>query len=98
MPWAILDQQGVAAAHCTCMAGYDVIDVWYFCVIVEYNYYVYRLGETCSHVAAILSCVVEAVEARKAQGSSSCTSQKCTWLSSARNVRCCCYANHVITL
>lgn len=22
LPWAILDKEGVAAAHCTCMAGY----------------------------------------------------------------------------
>ena len=46
-----------------------------------------RLGEACSHIATLLSCVVKAAEACQVQGSNSCTSQKCVWLPPARNVR-----------
>jgi len=45
-----------------------------------------RLGEACSHIAALLSCVVQAVVARQSSGSYSCTSQKCVWLPPAKNV------------
>lgn len=48
---------------------------------------IYRLGEACSHIAALLSCVVKAAEARQTCGRDSCTSQKCMWLPPAKNVR-----------
>jgi hypothetical protein len=43
IPWAILENESVLAAHCTCMAG---------------------VGEACSHIAALLSCVVQAYTCR----------------------------------
>lgn len=46
----------------------------------------YRLGEACSHIATVLTCIVKAGEARMKSGSDACTSQKCMWLPPARNV------------
>ena len=43
-----------------------------------------RIGEACSHVATVLSCIVKAHESR--QNSNSCTSQACQWLPPAKNV------------
>ena len=45
-----------------------------------------RLGEVCSHVAAIISCLVRASEAQSKSGATSCTSQKCSWLPASRDV------------
>lgn len=44
------------------------------------------LGEACSHVATLLSCVVKAAELRRSMGRESCTSKKCVWLPSANDV------------
>ena len=45
-----------------------------------------RLGESCSHVAALLTTVVKAVDCRKQAGLNACTSQACYWLPSAAKV------------
>ena len=44
------------------------------------NQYIFRLGETCSHVAAIISAVIQACEIRDESGQNASTSQKCAWL------------------
>ena len=46
----------------------------------------YRLGdlEACSHVAAVISCLTEA--AQHQEQTTACTSQKCSWLPTVRNV------------
>lgn len=46
----------------------------------------YRLGEACSHLAALLSCVVEASVARQMSGRDCCTAKKCLWLQPATSV------------
>ena len=55
LPWIILHQNGeILAAHCTCMAGY-------ICLLQCLNYdVVNRLGEACSHIAAVTSCMINA--------------------------------------
>jgi len=50
--------------------------------------YFYRLGEACSHIAALLSCVIAAVESREKAGIDSVTSQSCKWLPPARKCMC----------
>ena len=45
-----------------------------------------RLGEACSHIAAVLSCLVRAAEAQLKTGQTSCTSQKCSWLPTTKSV------------
>ena len=55
----------------------------------RHNFCVYifcRLGEACSHIAALLSCLVAAVESRENAGTDSVTSQSCKWLPPANNV------------
>ena len=47
-----------------------------------------RLGEACSHIAALISCVIATVESREKAGIDSVTSQSCKWLPPARNVWC----------
>jgi hypothetical protein len=68
LPWVILDDDGVAAAHCTCMAGL-------------------RIGEACTYIATVLSCVVKAAETRKNSGMNSCTSKICQWLPPSKNIK-----------
>ena len=34
-----------------------------------------RLGEACSHIAAIISCLIKAAEYQEQSGTNSCTSQ-----------------------
>ena len=46
----------------------------------------HSLGEACSHIAAILTCVINASEARKQAGYNSCTSHLCSWLPSPNDV------------
>ena len=46
----------------------------------------YRLGETCSHVAAVITCLIRAAELQSSSGDSACTSQKCSWLPTAQDV------------
>lgn len=43
------------------------------------------LGEACTHIAATVTCVINAVEARMKAGTS-CTSQPCYWLPVKRDV------------
>ena len=82
LPWIILQQNGeILAAHCTCMAGYV-----YLPQCLNYDV-VYRLGEACSHIAAIASCMINAREACQQTGADSCTSTLCGWSHSAREVR-----------
>ena len=50
------------------------------------KYHMCRLGEACSHIAAILSCFVRATELCYKSGLDSCTSQQCSWLPTARDV------------
>ena len=38
-----------------------------------------RLGEACSHIAAVVSCLINATEIRKQSGADSCTSTLCGW-------------------
>ena len=45
-----------------------------------------RLGEACSHVAAIISCVIRASQLQERSGATARTSQECTWLPTARDV------------
>ena len=45
-----------------------------------------RLGEACSHVAAILTCVIRANVLRTQSAVEACTSKKCAWLPPACNV------------
>lgn len=51
----------------------------------------YRLGEACSHIAAILSCLVRSAEVKQQSGIDSCTSKQCSWLPTARDVGYCNY-------
>ena len=44
------------------------------------------MGEACSHIAAVLSCIVKSVEAQEQSGVESCTSKACYWLPAARKV------------
>ena len=46
----------------------------------------YRLGEACSHVAAVISCLIEAAQDQEQMGTTACTSQRCSWLPTIRNV------------
>ena len=46
-----------------------------------------RLGEACSHIATIASCMINAREARQQTGADSCTSTLCGWGHLAREVR-----------
>ncbi len=39
-----------------------------------------------SHIAALLSYLIKATEARKKSGSEACTSKKCSWLLPAQDV------------
>ena len=66
LPWAIVNQEGiVAAAHCTCMAGwwsYMAYVIYKHCMLVTCALFFceqYRLGEACSHIATLLSCAVK---------------------------------------
>ena len=45
-----------------------------------------RLGEVCSHIAAVLSCLVRSAEDQLKTGQTSCTSQKCSWLPTTKSV------------
>ena len=45
-----------------------------------------RLGEACSHIAAVVSCMINATEVRKRSGADSCTSTLCGWNHCAREV------------
>ena len=47
---------------------------------------VLRLGEACSHVAAILSSLATATDVQLKSGINSCTSQTCMWLPPAKNM------------
>ena len=49
----------------------------------------YRLGEACSHIAAVLSCLVRSAEVKQQSGPDSCTSKQCSWLPTARDVGYC---------
>ena len=40
----------------------------------------------CSHIAAIISCIIRASELQSRSGTSACTSQKCSWLPTTRDV------------
>jgi hypothetical protein len=44
------------------------------------------LGEACSHIAAILMCVVHAAERRRQSGENSCISRSCYWLPPSKDV------------
>ena len=69
--WVAVKFDGtVITAHCTCMAGYVVIrfDCYYYCLI-------YRLGEGCSHTAAVLFKIECAVRNGYTVG----TSSTCDW-------------------
>ena len=44
------------------------------------------LGEACSHIAVITSCMINATEVCKQTGADSCTSNLCGWNQSAREV------------
>ncbi|KAL5503638.1 hypothetical protein EMCRGX_G010616 [Ephydatia muelleri] len=44
------------------------------------------LGESCSHVAAIICCLVRAAESQKKFGEDACTSKKCSWLPAIKEV------------
>ena len=46
----------------------------------------YSLGETCSHVAAVISCLIKAAQLQYSSGDSACTSQQCSWLPTAIDV------------
>ena len=48
--------------------------------------FLFRLGEACSHLAALLSCLVTAVESRERAGTDSITSLSCKWLPPTKNV------------
>jgi len=60
------------------------------CMIAKHNGIIFdtvnwfRLGEACSHIAAIISTLVAANSIR--QRSTSVTSQRCSWLPPAKNV------------
>lgn len=60
----------------------------YKCILLAYKYVfqLYSLGEACSHIAALLSCVVKASQARQSAGVDSSTSVACSWLPPSRNV------------
>jgi len=45
-----------------------------------------RLGEACSHFAAIFSCVFNAAETYQRSGTDSCISKQCSWLPTAQEV------------
>ena len=60
----------------------------YVCLLQCLNYdVVNRLGESCSHIVAVTSCMINAREARQWTGADSCTSTLCGWSHSAREVR-----------
>ncbi|KAL5486605.1 hypothetical protein EMCRGX_G019107 [Ephydatia muelleri] len=44
------------------------------------------LGGSCSHVAAIIFCLVRAAESQKKFGEDACTSKKCSWLPAIKEV------------
>lgn len=44
------------------------------------------LGEACSHIAAVLSALVNASDMRNRSGVDACTSKPCSWLPPAHNV------------
>ena len=48
----------------------------------------HRLGEACSHIAAILSCMIRSAEVKQQSGIDSCTSKQCSWLPTVRDVGC----------
>ena len=48
--------------------------------------FTHSLGEACSHVAAVLSCVIKANELRKQSGMDACTSSLCSWNHSTKEV------------
>ena len=88
LPWVICEQAGeIVNAHCTCVwlgklvYGY-IINKRQFAIKVC----TYRLGdlEACSHVAAVISCLIEA--AQHQEQTTACTSKKCSWLPTVRNV------------
>ena len=63
------------------MAGYVCLPQCLNCDVV-----LNRLGEACSHIAAITSCMINATEVRQQTGADSCTSTLCGWSRSAREV------------
>ncbi len=48
--------------------------------------YLCRPGEACSHIAAVISCLVRAAEVQTTSGATACTSKMCSWLPVARDV------------
>ena len=62
--------------------------MWFDChlLLLVLFVYIYRLGEDCSHVAAVLSRLVRATGTCKKSGTNFCTSQECYWLPPFCNV------------
>ena len=53
---------------------------------ISLSIFYYRLGEACSHVAAVLSCLIKATEARKKSGAEAFTSRRSAWLLPVQDV------------
>ena len=53
--------------------GY-IINKRQFIIIVS----TYRLGEACSHVTAVISCLIEAAQHQEQMETTACTSQRCS--------------------
>ena len=85
IPWVVLEEDGeILAAHCNCMAGYVCLQNMMGSCNRMLSMKLYRLGEACSYIAAIISSLVAANSIR--QRSASVTSQRCMWLPPAKSV------------
>lgn len=55
-------------------------------MLASYFIHTCRIGEACSHIAAVISCLVRAADLQARSGVTACTSQKFSWLPVARDV------------
>ena len=61
-------------AHCTCVAGYVYLKLPVPFLI--YNLMqLHRLGEACSDIAAVISCLIRAAQLHFNSGMDACTSK-----------------------
>ena len=62
-----------ASLQCTINNNYN----YTYIIIIKYMYVTCIIGEACSHVAAILSCLIRATELQKKFRLDTCTSKLC---------------------
>ena len=72
-----LHTQESIKASLQCTINNIIIHIYIYIIIIKYMYVTCIIGEACSHVAAILSCLIRATELQKKFRLDTCTSKLC---------------------